>query len=102
MNRRTSLAAHLSTLLLLSCATPVPEVQMAPVTEAEARSTADAFVAEQWGDDEAYALEFESIRPWEDTYQVRYTKVFKEPTKENPPYRLVVIDAEGNATWGRP
>jgi len=74
---------------------------MQELTEHSARGIADEFVRGQRVPDE-YTLEFGSIVRFENTYQVRYTKVFKTPTKENPPYRLVIVEPNGTARWGNP
>jgi hypothetical protein len=70
-------------------------------SEQAARRVADAFVENQPAQ-EQYELEFESIAAHGHEYQIRYRKVFREPTKENPPYRLVIVDASGQAHWGNP
>jgi hypothetical protein len=74
---------------------------MPELTEQRARELADSFVKSQPLPAE-YTLDFESIRVYEDTYQVRYSKMFKEPTKENPPYRLVIVGPDAKAHWGNP
>jgi len=73
---------------------------METMTEQEARELADEFIATHPYSD-AYTLEFTSIRRFGHTFQVRYTKVFKEPRKENPPYRLVIVTHSGEVDWGR-
>jgi hypothetical protein len=75
------------------------------ISEADAKSLAQQFVDKEWNSDpdsRDYALEFESIRLHEGEYQVRYTKKYREPTKANPPYRLVVVRSDRTVTWGMP
>ena len=73
---------------------------METMTEQEARELADEFIATH-PYPEAYTLEFRSIRQVGGAFQVRYTKVFKEPAKESPPYRLVIVTSSGKVRWGR-
>ena len=98
-------------LALLACCNrgpqdPAEDVRMTTTsTEAQAIELAKQFVEREWngaGNDVPYTLEFESIRFHEGAYQVRFTKIFQEPTKENPPYRLVVVNPDGTVEWAMP
>lgn len=80
------------------------EPQAARSAADHAVELANEFVRKQPLPDD-YTLEFGSVS--QDAldprrYQVRYTKVFKEPTKENPPYRLVIVEPGGRVRWGNP
>jgi hypothetical protein len=77
------------------------EAHVRRAAQERAVALANAFVEAQPLPDE-YALEFEAIRPVGQGYYVQYTKVFKEPTKESPPYRLVIVEPDGHAHWGNP
>jgi hypothetical protein len=99
---------------LLGCSHPAAPSKTEPVSdndmstqisEAEAKELAQQFVDKEWNqraEAREYALEFESIRLHEGVYQVRFTKKFHEPTKENPPYRLVLVRLDRTVNWGMP
>jgi hypothetical protein len=72
---------------------------METMTEEQAIQLANDFVKSQSPSPE-YTLKYASISKVEGKYQIRYDKVFKEPTKENPPYRLVVVEPAGSIYWG--
>jgi hypothetical protein len=74
---------------------------MPRITEAQAHERADAFVKSQPAAPD-YALTFDSIYHANGRYYLRYTKIFREPRKENPPYRLVVVEPDGMVVWGNP
>jgi hypothetical protein len=74
---------------------------MNALTPEDARARADEFVRTQTCPPE-YTLAFESVSEIDDRFHVKYTKKFKEPTKENPPYRLVIVDRAGLVSWGNP
>ena len=98
---------------LLGCSQPAVSSNTAPasdkdmstqISETDAKALAQQFVDKEWKktEEQEYALEFESIRLHEGVYQVRYTKKFKEPTKANPPYRLVLVRPDRTVGWGMP
>jgi hypothetical protein len=75
------------------------------ISEADARRRAEAFVAQEWnqyGPAQPYTLAFESVNLHEDVYQVQFRKLFREPTKASPPYRLVLVSPDGTVRWGNP
>jgi len=72
---------------------------MEKMTAEEALQLADEFVKSQ-PPSTRYTLQFDTIREFKGEYQVRYTKVFKEPTKESPPYLLVIVSPDGSVSWG--
>ena len=69
------------------------------MTEEQAIPLANDFVTSQSHSPE-YTLKYTSISKVDGKYQLRYEKVFKQPTKENPPYRLIVVDPAGSIYWG--
>lgn len=76
-----------------------------PLSEADAQQLAQQFVDQHWSADpdaRDYTLEFESVRLHDGVYQVRFTKKFHEPTKANPPYRLVLVRPDRSVAWGMP
>jgi hypothetical protein len=72
-----------------------------PMTEKQAVQLADDFIATQTPPSR-YSWRFQSVRTFQATYQIQYEKVFKEPTKENPPYDLVIVESNGSVHWGSP
>jgi hypothetical protein len=75
------------------------------ISEAEARSRAEQFVDREWNQlaqAQPYTLVLESVNLHEDVYQVQFRKVFREPTKASPPYRLVLVSRDGRVSWGNP
>jgi hypothetical protein len=81
---------------LLGCSHPAAPSKTAPVSDNDMSTQISEAEAKE------HALEFESIRLHEGVYQVRYTKKFHEPTKENPPYRLVLVRLDRTVSWGMP
>jgi hypothetical protein len=75
------------------------------ISEAQARRRAEELVTREWNQHaqaQPYTLELESVRLHEDVYQVQFRKLFREPTKASPPYRLVLVSSDGAVTWGNP
>ena len=75
------------------------------ISEAEARRRAEEFVLREWnqyGQAQPYTLAFESVNLHEEVYQVQFRKLFREPTKASPPYRLVLVSRDGTVRWGNP
>jgi hypothetical protein len=75
------------------------------ISEAEARHRAEEFVAREWNQHaqaQPYTLALESVNLHGDVYQVQFRKVFREPTKASPPYRLVLVSRDGTVRWGNP
>jgi len=71
------------------------------ITKTKAVQLANEFLGTQELPRE-YTLKFDSTREVEGKIQVKYTKIFKEPVKQSPPYRLVIVDAGGGVQWGNP
>ena len=75
------------------------------ISEAEARRRAEEFVTREWNQHaqaQPYTLELESVNLHEGVYQVQFRKLFREPTKASPPFRLVLVRRDGSVTWGNP
>ena len=75
------------------------------ISEAEARRRAEEFVLREWnqyGQAQPYMLALESVNLHEEVYQVQFRKLFREPTKASPPYRLVLVSRDGTVRWGNP
>jgi hypothetical protein len=75
------------------------------ISEAEAKRRAEEFVTREWNQyaqAQPYTLELESVNLHEGVYQVRFRKLFHEPTKASPPYRLVLVSSTGSVAWGNP
>jgi hypothetical protein len=74
---------------------------MQKLTEKRAIQVADNFIASQTLPP-GLTLKYQSIREYEGEFQVKYEKVFAEPTKESPPYLLVIVTRVWQARWGNP
>jgi hypothetical protein len=74
---------------------------MENLSEQQAIQLADQFIAGQTLPP-GLTAKFMSIRQFEGKYLVQYEKIFDEPTKESPPYLLVIVEPTWQAHWGYP
>ncbi len=74
---------------------------MAPISDIRARELADQFVEKRTPSDD-FKLQYDSMYRTQGKVCLRYTKVFQEPTKQNPPYLLVLVDEDERVSWGKP
>lgn len=108
--RRGALAA-LFTIVTGVPACSGPEKKGVPtmnvMSEQAAQQRAEEFLRDRSSSGEVPAYDIDamvahgpdSIEQADGEYRVRYTKRFHEPTKQNPPDVLIVVDRHGEARW---